>query len=139
MAKQWIGFELEGVLAEMDMQQPGLIGDPIYRTVNIAKDLLNDGQLVKVITPLAASASDTAKVKSWLSANGLAGAEVIASDPAMATLWSTRAVRVDFNSGKICKGCADTPVQKHSRSASQGGLLASTYGQADVRIVITDC
>ncbi|TSJ91513.1 hypothetical protein [Chitinimonas sp. BJB300] len=136
---KWIGVELDGTLAEFNKQYPEEIGEPLGYMVSLVKGWLKDHQTVKVLTPRASTSSGMSKVKAWLGDNDLNGVEVIASDPDMVTLWSSRAVRVEFNSGKLCRGCSDAPVQKHSLPLRAGGQLGSAMRFVDERVYLTDC
>ncbi|MEH6460378.1 hypothetical protein [Chitinimonas sp. JJ19] len=139
MTKQWIGVELDGTLAEVDKLSGDHIGEALPRMVSLVKDWLDAGKPVKILTTRNVTGSSLLRIKSWLSDNGLGGLDVVALDADMGTLWSARAVRVEHNTGKPCRACADAPVQRHSTHVMGGGFLAPRLGYTDQRFHLTDC
>lgn len=107
---KWIGVELDGTLAEMGSHNRSDIGKPVDGMLNRVKAWLNEGNYeVRIFTARAGDPAQVRKVNDWLSQYKLGGLTVTnIKDADMIELWDDKAVRVERNTGKVCKGCANS-------------------------------
>ena len=101
--KGWIGMDLDGTLAHMDLQSGvSTIGDPVPQMVELAIRLINEGNRVKIFTARASDAIQIAMIQKWLRDNGLPDLEITnVKDFDMIRLYDDRAVQVITNTGKL--------------------------------------
>jgi len=108
--KGWIGFDLDCTLAVYeDWVSPQHIGEPIMPIVNKVKELIYDGQEVKIFTarayPSETSEECIAVIKKWCKKHIGTELEVVyAKDQRMIELWDDRVVQVIPNSGRRADG-----------------------------------
>ena len=124
MAKQWIGVDLDGTLAE---RQTNGIGEPVAPMWERVRKWQAEGRDVRIFTVRAATTGGAREVSQWLRRHGLPALEVTAlKSPGLVALWDDRAVRVETDTGRVCAGCAGAAEHSHGHHAN--GL-----------IVLTDC
>ena len=106
--KKWIGFDLDGTLAEYNGWQ-GIyhIGTPIKTMCNLIKKLHSDGEEVKILTARVAPRNDGTDlegarkfIEKWCEGNlGFVPPITHEKDSLMDTLYDDRAVQVIPNTG----------------------------------------
>ena len=106
--KKWIGFDLDGTLAEYDGWN-GIehIGKPIKRMCDLIKKLHSEGEEVKILTARVAPRDDGADskkareyIEKWCEENlGFVPPITHEKDSLMDTLYDDRAVQVIPNTG----------------------------------------
>lgn len=99
----WIGFDLDGTLAEYNPIRPiNEIGPPIPRMVSRLRRYLGGKYKIKIFTARAEFPGQVTLVKKWLKKYHLPDLEVTnIKDMNMIKLYDDRAVAVEFNTGKI--------------------------------------
>jgi hypothetical protein len=137
---KWIGVDLDGTLAYFDKKKPHVIGEPIKPMLNFVKEIIdNDDYEVRIFTARAGDAFSMGQVRSWLNQQGLYGLTITnEKDGDMHAIFDDKAMRVEFNTGKICTCClkADKdPKNMHSNMLS----TVNTYGVSDPQQFLTDC
>jgi tRNA A-37 threonylcarbamoyl transferase component Bud32 len=121
----WIGFDLDGVLAnDSNMSASCEIGPPIQKTIDKIKQLRREGKQVKIITSRV-DGNVSARSKEELNENAVIDlpkviadierwclqniGEVLlitdAKDCGMQLLYDDKVVRVNANTGELCTGC----------------------------------
>jgi hypothetical protein len=106
--KGWIGFDLDGTLAEYDgWKGVDHIGAPIYKTLEFVKDLLAQGEQVKIMTARAGPQKNPQDrvyaiqaIRAWCVKH--LGKELPIThekDFAMVWLYDDRCTRVEKNTG----------------------------------------
>lgn len=124
----WIGFDLDGTLAEYDEKDDsgGAIGKPIKAMVDRVKALIDQGEEVRIFTARAGDSSEVKKVKEWLKENGLDGLKVTnVKDSGMKFHFDDKAIRVVRNTGELCSGCEASATLKRLSLASRYSLRRS--------------
>lgn len=101
--KSWVGFDLDGTLAEYDgWKGIEFIGKPIPSMVDRVKQYLSDGQNVKIFTARACDDEAIPFVKEWLTVHGLGELEITnVKDFHMVKLYDDRCVQVVENTGEL--------------------------------------
>ena len=101
--KGWIGFDLDGTLAEYEPGQGiSTIGKPIPKMVERLKRHIKQGYEVKIFTARGGNPQQAEMVKEWLRTNKLPDLEVTdRKDYRMVKVYDDRAVVVEANTGKI--------------------------------------
>lgn len=101
--KGWIGFDLDGTLAEYEPGQGiGIIGEPIPKMVERLKRHIKQGYEVKIFTARGADPQQVELIKEWLRTHKLPELEVTdRKDYRMVKAYDDRAVAVEANTGKI--------------------------------------
>lgn len=98
---KWIGFDLDGTLADDQHENWPEPGPPIPEMYERIKALIDLGIEVRIVTARAADAAQIPIVKNWLRKHGLGNLMVTnEKDMDMLELWDDRAVQVERNSGK---------------------------------------
>jgi hypothetical protein len=105
----WIGVDLGGTLAEYDAWRgEAHIGKPIPEMVERVRTWLNLGRDVRIFTARVCSTNITrrgaeAAIKAWcLEQFGCVLPVTAEKDHHMSEMWDDRAVRVEFNTGRMC-------------------------------------
>lgn len=106
MGKGWVGVDLDGTLAEHEVgtwKGETYIGTPIWPMVNRVHKWLQEGYNVKILTARARSKVAITAIQDWLEKEcQLPRLEVTdRKDYSMFLLYDDRAVRVEFNTGRI--------------------------------------
>lgn len=103
--KGWIGFDLDGTLAEYtEWKGADHIGKPIEPIIRIAKQYIEQGYTIKIFTARACVPEQIPPVKKWCIENGLGDLEVTnQKDFGMILLYDDRCVQVMPNKGIILK------------------------------------
>lgn len=97
----WIGFDLDGTLADDRHESWPEPGPPIPEMYDRVKALIKMGIEVRIVTARAEDSRQIPIVKNWLRKQGLGDLEVTnEKDMDMIELWDDRAVQVERNSGK---------------------------------------
>lgn len=108
--KTWIGFDLDGTLAEYHgFQGIGVIGTPIPSMVKLVQKYLSEGKTVKILTARVASTHEysdrifaQAAITAWCRVHiGVALPVTAEKDQYMVTLYDDRAIHVEENTGRI--------------------------------------
>lgn len=101
--KGWIGMDLDGTLARLDpLLGTSTIGAPIPKMVGLVKQLIREGNRVKIFTARASDPEQVVLIHKWLRDNGLPELEVTnRKDFEMIRLYDDRAVQVVTNTGEI--------------------------------------
>lgn len=106
--KTWIGFDLDGTLAEYDgWSGIEYIGKPVKRMCELAKKLHSEGKIIKIFTARVAPRkddTDSSKAKDyiekWCEENlGFVPPVTYEKDALMETLYDDRAVQIIPNTG----------------------------------------
>lgn len=101
IGSQWVGFDLDGTLADTRTENWPEPGDPIPEIYERAKALIDLGVEVRIVTARAADAAQIPIVKKWLRKHDLGNLMVTnEKDMNMLELWDDRAVQVEPNTGK---------------------------------------
>ena len=101
-AKEWIGVDLDGTLAEYtDWIGIEHIGKPIPPMVERVKNWLTEGKSVKIFTARVAHGPEViSHIHEWLVMQGLPALDVTnVKDFNMVELWDDRCVSVITNTG----------------------------------------
>lgn len=106
--KPWIGFDLDGTLAEYDGWH-GIehIGKPVKRMCDLARKLHGEGKTIKIFTARVAPRKDKSEegkakacIEKWCEANlGFVPPITYEKDSLMETLYDDRTVQVIPNTG----------------------------------------
>jgi len=101
--KGWIGMDLDGTLARLDpLLGTATIGAPIPKMVGLVKQLVREGNRVKIFTARASDPEQVVLIHKWLRDNGLPELEVTnIKDFEMMRLYDDRAVQVVTDTGEI--------------------------------------
>jgi len=105
--ESWIGVDLDGTLAHYDGWK-GFehIGDPIPATVDLINKLISEGTKVKIFTARAIDPGAIPTILDWIKVHNLPDMEVTnIKDLGMIALIDDRAIRININSGELCKEC----------------------------------
>ena len=100
---KWIGFDLDGTLAQDDdWQGRQHIGTPIPKMIRKVKQHLDKGDTVKIFTARAVDPKNIDIVQDWLqNIAGLPRLQVTnQKDPGMTKLYDDRRVQVKKNTGR---------------------------------------
>lgn len=110
----WIGVDLDGTLAEhTGVNWDGMIGKPVPRMLARVRHWLDEGKDVRIMTarvaPYFLDTADTRHpetqrflVQQWCVEHlGQVLPVTCSKDYGMVELWDDRAVRVEFNTGRI--------------------------------------
>ena len=98
---KWIGFDLDGTLADDQHENWPEPGPPIPEMYERVKALIDLGIEVRIVTARAADPAQIPIVKKWLRKHELGNLVVTnEKDMDMLELWDDRAVQVERNSGK---------------------------------------
>lgn len=104
----WIGFDLDGTLAEYDdWKGPEHIGAPIAPMVELVKSFISKGVVVKIFTARVSSTNpvkDAARIaimKWCFDVFGRVLDITAEKDYGMIELYDDRCHRVEYNTGKI--------------------------------------
>lgn len=106
----WIGFDLDGTLAEYDGVWKGYdhIGEPVPLMMDLLKRYIAEGKTVKIFTARASDPKAIPHIKAWLKEHGLGDLEVTnIKDHGMIKLYDDRAAKVIPNMGVVLEK-ADT-------------------------------
>ncbi len=97
----WIGVDLDGTLAVYNGWGDGGIGPPVPKMLNRVKEMLAEGNVVKIFTArVGFDQSQVPMIHEWLVKNGLPKLEVTATkDYDMIELWDDRCVQIIPNTG----------------------------------------
>ena len=100
--KPWVGVDLEGTLA-FETGTHESIGSPVPQMLDqIRKWMKYDHFEVKIITPRAQTQQGQSEVYHWLKKHDLPPLSVTdQKDFFMIELWSTRAVQIASNTGRV--------------------------------------
>src|SRR3990172_4736090 len=108
----WIGFDLDGTLAEYHGWGDGSVGVPIERMVNIVKQFMADGYTCKIVTARVSTREGQELqqqkdyIEQWCIEVFEHPLEVThQKDFHMYCLFDDRAVAVEKNTGKILGHC----------------------------------
>jgi hypothetical protein len=108
MNKGWIGFDLDGTLAQYGgWKGPGFVGEPIWPMIAIARQVMNEGYENKIFTARACSKNpdremEISAIKNWcLNFLGMTPEVTAEKDYEMLALFDDRALSVEFNSGRV--------------------------------------
>ena len=97
----WVGVDLDGTLAFHDRwigQEH--IGEPIPLMLKRVKQMIAEGQTVKILTARASVIEQIPPIKEWLKKHGLGDLEVTCSkDHKMKALYDDKAIQVVKNIG----------------------------------------
>ncbi len=101
--KEWIGVDFDATLAEYYGWNDGKLGEPIPKMIDYVKELLDDGETVKIFTARVDNNPEAEhQIKLWCAENGLPELEVTnKKDMWMKMLLDDRAKQVKANTGKI--------------------------------------
>ncbi|MFO7752048.1 MAG: hypothetical protein R6V41_02885 [Desulfobacteraceae bacterium] len=113
---QWTGVDLDGTLA---YHEPGSsiaqIGEPIPAMMQRVKNMIENGERVKIFTARACDPDQTAMIHRWLKRHGLPELEITnIKDYNMIRLFDDRGIQVEANTGRLITrdGCGkDIGVQ----------------------------
>lgn len=114
--EEWIGFDLDGTLAEYHgWKGVDHIGKPVPRMVIIAKLLHRLGKKIKIFTARVAPRDDgeggdkaRKHIEVWCKENlGFVPEITYEKDASMIALFGDRAIAVEQNSGKVLGGWMD--------------------------------
>ena len=98
----WVGFDLDGTLAETSEEFELEIGPPIEPMLARLEEYLDQGDTVKIFTARAADPKQIPLVREWLDKLGLGFLEITnEKDPGMVKLYDDRAVSVEKNTGVV--------------------------------------
>lgn len=100
----WIGVDFDGTLCEYHGWKANgeRLGKPIPLMVNRVKKWIKEGKCVKIMTARAEDKKEVAKIEKWCYTYIGVKLEVTnKKDYSMIELWDDRAIRVEFNTGKI--------------------------------------
>jgi len=126
----WIGVDLDGTLSKSVRSLNDGIGDPVPSMLSRVKKWLKDGREVRIVTARASTPRQVTHIRAWLKRHGLEDCDITdRKDADMAELWDDRAIRVERDSGTICRGCKPN-TRNHASSIS-------TADQSG--FVLTDC
>ena len=133
MGGKWIGFDLDGTLANDVHERWPEPGPPIPEMYERVKTLIDLGIEVRIVTARAASAEQIPIVKNWLRKHGLGNLMVTnEKDMDMLELWDDRAVQVERNSGKpLGPNITDGIISTFTKPESSFELFKSLEKDAD--------
>lgn len=128
--KPWVGVDLDGTLAHYDgFKGPEFIGEPVPAMVDRVKQMLADGQDVRIFTARVSSDATgkaRAAIEAWSQQHlGQALPITDVKDDHMTQIFDYRAVQVERNTGKIVGGneaagpAGEAARQQASKPASQ--------------------
>lgn len=103
MGKNWIGVDLDGVLAEYHGFKTDVdIGPPVPSMLFRVQQWIRGGRTVKIFSARAGSPRAVKAIRDWLVRNGLPPLEVTdRKDHDMIAMYDDRAHTVETNTGKI--------------------------------------
>ncbi len=97
----WVGFDLDGVLAAT-VATDGSIGPPVWPMMDLLRQFLSAGRPVRIFTARAEWPGQVVLVQDWLETNGLPRLPVTnVKDSRCLLLFDDRAVSVANNTGSI--------------------------------------
>lgn len=101
--KAWIGVDLDGTLAHYVPENFPEIGEPIRLMVDRVKEWRSKGMQVRIVTARATmGAAALNRIEEWCIKHiGQVLPITDKKDFAMIELWDDRAIRVEFNTGKV--------------------------------------
>lgn len=109
--KAWYGFDLDGTIAKYSVWKgPNHIGAPLSPAIDYLKKMLEDGKTCKIFTDRVSSIHSPEErkiaeqaIKEWCLQYVGQELEVTAEkDTSLIEYYDDKAIRVDFNTGKIC-------------------------------------
>lgn len=116
---KFIAVDLDGTLAESTTD--GSIGKPVKAMADRVKGWTKDGLSVVIFTARGGSADQISRIKAWLKQHELPDLDVTnIKEVEMVEFWDNKAVRVEVDSGEVCKTCdsfrknADSISKKYS-------------------------
>lgn len=131
--KSWIGFDLDGTLAEYAGWQ-GIehIGKPVKRMCNLAKKLHAEGKVIKIFTARVAPRKDKSEnnnakkyIEKWCEENlGFVPPVTYEKDALMEALYDDRAVQVIPNTGIEIEEAARQAVENKSNTPDTADVKA---------------
>jgi hypothetical protein len=133
IGSQWIGFDLDGTLANTETEHWPEPGDPIPEIYERVKALIDLGVEVRIVTARATDVAQIPIVKKWLRKHGLGNLMVTnEKDMNMLELWDDRAVQVEPNVGKpLGPNLTDRIISTYAKPESAFDLFKSLEKDAD--------
>lgn len=112
----YVAFDLDGTLAEFDYDKwqsdKTYIGKPILRMVELVKEYIARGTVVKIFTARADSKENISVIHKWLIDNGLPELEVTnKKDYDMTRLYDDSCVQVFTNQGVMHNDVLNTIIK----------------------------
>ncbi len=100
---QWTGVDLDGTLA---FHEPGdsiaEIGEPVPAMIERVRQMINNGERIKIFTARACDPGQAALIRKWLKRQGLPDLEITnTKDYNMVRLFDDRAIQVEANTGRL--------------------------------------
>jgi len=132
IGSKWIGFDLDGTLADDQHENWPEPGPPIPEMYERVKALIDLGIEIRIVTARAEDPAQIPIVKEWLRKHGLGNLMVTnEKDMNMLELWDDRAVQVERNSGKpLGPNLADSIISIY-KPESSFNLFKSLEKDAD--------
>jgi hypothetical protein len=110
MGAPWVGFDLDGTLAEMNAWVDIYhIGPVIPRMLSIVKWFLNNGYTIKIFTARVSNGPEAIPpIRDWLEANGLPRDLEITNvkDFDCVEIWDDRVIAIESNTGNRLGGAS---------------------------------
>jgi len=130
---QWIGFDLDGTLADDRHENWPEPGPPIPEMYERVKALIGFGIEVRIVTARATDPAQIPIVKDWLKKYDLGDLEVTnEKDMNMLELWDDRAVQVERNVGKpLGPNLTDRIISIYTKPKNTFDLFKSLEKETD--------
>lgn len=112
-----IAVELDGTLSKTTSD--GSIGAPVQAMLDRVKAWTEDGLVVVLFTARAGNDHEIKRIRSWLGQYGLPNDLEITNIKGedMVEIWDSKSIRVEVDTGDVCKTCNSTRKKTGSISA----------------------